>query len=216
MSTTTVPRFHAVLDLPKATIPALLAGARTITTAMAAETATFPSPNPLLAIVLGQINTLDTAQQAVVSGLRGAATSRRNTARDLLWSSLLSLKLYVQTTADPSMEHSFTIIKSSGFTVRAPPSRSKPVLGAKLTVTSGEVRLRANVKVLTAGSSQRATYNWQYSVDGGHTWVSVISTPVATTTIGGLPAGSICSFRVSVTLKQTMQPWSQVVTIPVH
>jgi hypothetical protein len=183
---------------------------------MVADAVGFPNPVPTLAVLLAQITALDTAQRVVATGQRGAPTGTRNTARDALWSSLHSLKAYVQTLADASPENSFTIVKSSGFKLATKGSHTKPPLDARLTGLSGVVGLVANARALTGGAKKHAAFNWQYSVDGGHTWVALPGTPTASTTVSGLPVMTNVSFRVSVTMAKVVQPWSQVVTIPVH
>jgi hypothetical protein len=210
-----VPRPRPVLKVAKTKTTLLLALARAIYTAMLAAVARFPTPVPTLVILLAQIAALDLAQRAVGPGNK-AATAARNVARELLWASLESLRSYVQFTADTSTDNPVLVIKSSGFNVALPPSVAKPVLAAKLPGLPGVVNLTANAKVLAAGSTKRPTYNWQYSLDGGHTWVTVSGTPRARTTITGLPPLTACSFRVSVTLGTTVEPWSQVVTISTH
>jgi hypothetical protein len=207
---------HAVLRLKKDKIAMILAFARVVYAAMLAEAARFTAPVPTLVLLLAQINALDLAQQAIARSPRGTATGPRNTARDALWASLRSLQHYVQTLADADAPNSFAIIKSAGFDVALTTARDKPVLAADLTGFPGGVKLVANARALTGGSQKAATYNWAYSLDGGHTWVPVPGTPKATTTVSGLPVMSTVSFRVSVTLGDTMEPWAQSVTIPVH
>jgi hypothetical protein len=217
MTTSSNPRVRAALHVEKTKIVLLLAAAKAVYNGMSAAVARFPAPTPALAILQTQTTALDAAQQMVARRSGGEATATRNSARNALWASLQSEKAYVQATADANEADAVAIIKSAGFDVAAPqPARSKPVLDAKLTVTSGTVKLVANAMALAGSSKRHATYNWQYSADGGHTWLAAPSTSEAASSIVGLPLVTTCSFRVCVTLKGVMQPWSQVVTLLVH
>ena len=210
------PRARAVTRLKKSKIALILAAARVIYSAMLAEALRFTAPVPTLVMLLAQITALDLAEQAIARSPRGTATPVRNAARDTLWASLKSLQSYVQTVADADLANGFAIIKSAGFDVALHSTRDKPILAAELMGFPGMVKLVANAHALTGGATKRATYNWEYSLDGGHTWLSVPGTPLAKTTVSGLPVMTNVSFRVSVTLGGVMAPWAQSVTIPVH
>jgi hypothetical protein len=60
---------------------------------------------------------------------------------------------------------------------------------------------------------RKALFNWQYSVDGGKTFVSAPSTPLASTEIQGLPTMTTVMFRVSVLVSRTPGEWSQAVAL---
>lgn len=57
--------------------------------------------------------------------------------------------------------------------------------------------------------AHRSFYEWQYSTDGGHTWVVVPSTLQARTTVSGLTPGATVQFRVRPVTKTGEGDWSQ-------
>jgi hypothetical protein len=78
------------------------------------------------------------------------------------------------------------------------------------------VLLRANKHALVGKTSAMCTFHWEYSLDGGKTWIAVLATPVPETTITGLPPLATVSFRVSVTTKKVTSAYCQPVSIIVH
>ena len=212
----TVHPARAALYVKKPQFVLVLTVARVIYAALREEVARFPLPVPTLGVLLAQITALDLAQQALPRSPHGAATAARNAARDLLWTSLRSLQSYVQTVADADVANSVAILTSAGFQVARIPARDKPVLAAILAGMPGVVKLVANARVLSGGLRTRTVYHWEYSLDGGHTWVAAPVTTSAHTIVRGLPVMTTVSFRVGVTLANVTQPWAQSVTIPVH
>ena len=213
---TTPIRIRAALSIPKSKVPAVLTQAKAIYNGLGANTALFPSPNPSLAFLLGQIQALDTAQQATLTKTKGTAAVR-NTKRDALVTSLESERMYVQSLCDANPEQAVAIITAAGMAVAKLPVHDKPVLQAKPGSASGSVVLVANAGLLVGkGVSKKSTFNWQSSTDGGKTWNSAPSTPLASTEITGLPAMTVVSFRVAATVSKTTGAWSQVITLLVH
>jgi hypothetical protein len=73
--------------------------------------------------------------------------------------------------------------------------RFKANLAAETTVTPGEVLVRAR-------AVKRACYEWQYSFDGGKTWVSMGTTTEASNGVQGLTVGGSYLFRFRTTVKR--------------
>ncbi len=73
-------------------------------------------------------------------------------------------------------------------------------------------RIRS-VHVIAKAADRRASYEWQYSLDGGKTWVDVPNTLQAKTTITGLPAATVVLFRYRPTTKAGMGDWSAPASI---
>jgi hypothetical protein len=127
--------------------------------------------------------------------------------------------LYVQSIADQAatIEAAAAVIEAAGYTVALASKYQKPLLQVKQGPTSGAVLIIANAGLLTGGSRRKSYFGWQYSADGGKTWITMISTPKATTTLTGLTALTTYSFRVSVTMSDAVPgEWSQVITFLVH
>ena len=100
------------------------------------------------------------------------------------------LKAYVQSVADATPENAISIIESSGLALR------------KTTTLSGSVKLTAPL------AGRRAAYRWQYSTDGGKTWVDASETLQAKTTVTGLPVGTTVQFRYRSVIKGGASDWS--------
>jgi hypothetical protein len=56
--------------------------------------------------------------------------------------------------------------------------------------------------------ARRAAYRWQYSTDGGKTWVDASETLQAKTAVTGLPVGTTVQFRYRSVIKGGASDWS--------
>ncbi len=192
-------RVSAVLKLPTS-VPALISVAKAIIAAMT-NNASFPAPEPTIAAVSAALNELETAEAAALARAKGAATAR-NQKRAALVALLELLKAYVQKTADENFETAATVIGSAAMVVRKVPVRTKRVFTVKQGTVSGSVTL------VTASAARRASYEWEYSGDGGKTWLLMPATLQTKTSITGLQAGSTYSFRYRAILKAGAEDWS--------
>ena len=84
-------------------------------------------------------------------------------------------------------------------------SRNKPDLATKPGATSGTVRVFAKA---TKGAK---TNFWQYSLDG-KTWIDMLPTTGANTSLSDLTRGTIVSFRQRVITKLGLGDWGQPVS----
>ena len=139
----------------------------------------FATPTPTLAAVTTAANELAAAQQAASQKTKGAVTVRDD-KRAVLVTLLHQLRSYVQSQADANLENGQAIIESAGMTVKKTVARKARVFAAKSGATTGSVHL------IAPSASKRAAYDWQYSTDGGKTWVAVPSTLRAQTSVSGL------------------------------
>ena len=64
-----------------------------------------------------------------------------------------------------------------------------------------------------AVAARRASYEWQYSTDGGKTWVTAPVTLQSKTTLLGLPAGTTVMFRSRAVTKVGEGEWTQVASL---
>jgi hypothetical protein len=211
----TISRTRAVLKLKRRNTPHLVALAQAIHDGMSAAATQFPLPIPTMATFASQIQDLATAEQATKTRARGTAAVR-NAKAAVVITSMESLQTYVQGLCDASPEQAQTLITAAAMQVAATRSGHKPVLAAKVGPVSGGALLYANRSVLVGKTFKRVLLNWQYSVDGGKTWVSAPSTPLASTEIMGLPAMTTVSFRVSATVAKAVGEWSQAVALLVR
>jgi hypothetical protein len=202
-----------VLKAKKGNIPFLLAVLKAIYSGLNAHTTLFSSLPVALATFLSQVQALDAAQQNVKEKVPGAVAQRK-ILRDAAYGTAESYRAYLQSLCAASPEQAATLAQAAGMKLAASPVRAKSVLAAKQGLQSGEVVLSANATLLHKGKGDRF-FNWQYSVDG-KMFVSAPSTTKTKTTIGGLPALTMCSFRVSITDATGQQEWSQIVTFLVR
>ncbi|HEY3818623.1 MAG TPA: fibronectin type III domain-containing protein [Polyangiaceae bacterium] len=205
--TASMQRPQAVLKLPSRN-PARIAAARVIVARMT-DNPWFPSPTPSLASVTAAIDAFHEAEVATLSRARGAAAVR-DAKRTLLTKVLGRLQAYVQGVADDNPESAVTIIESAGMSVKKPTSVAKAPFAVQPGDVSGSVRL-----VLLA-VAKRASYEWQWSRDGGKTWNTAEKTLTAKTVVSGLPAETTCLFRHRATTRTGMGDWSEPVAFLVR
>ena len=169
----------------------------------------FPNPTPTLAVVTAAINDLASAETAALARTKGAVTTR-NEKRTALVAVLQELRTSIQSVADANATNSVSIIQSAGVAVRKTPTRHPQVFSAKPGPVSGVVHVYA----ATAG--RRAGYEWQYSIDGGKTWVTLPTTLQAKTSITGLVAGSTVQLKYRPITKTGEGDWSQPISTMVQ
>jgi hypothetical protein len=122
----------------------------------------YPSPAPTLAAVTAGITALHAAEALALARTKGAVEARNNKRADLV-TLLQQLRRYIQTVADADVETAATVIRSAGIAVRKTPVRKPRVFEAVQGAASG------SAKLLAASAGRRASYEWQYSTDGGKT-----------------------------------------------
>ena len=168
----------------------------------------FPTPTPPLPTVTVAIDDLQIAETAALARTKGAATTR-NEKRAALVIMLRQLRGYVQSIADATPESGPSIIQSAGLAVRKTPTKAAQAFAAKQGAVSGSARVTAVV------AARRASYEWEYSLDGGKTWVATAGTLKASTTVTGLPVGTAAQFRYRAITKAGQGDWSQAVVLVV-
>jgi hypothetical protein len=182
---------------------------------MLANASTFPNPTVSLAAYLDQLNAAAAQNAATKNRIPGAKT-QRTAAVALALGMTEQLVKYVQSLADKASppEQAAVIIESAGMKVAGSSTYVRPIIKVK-QLQSGNVKLTAAASQLSTAKRSKI-YGWQYSLDGGKTWVSVASTSVANTVIGGLPPQSSVAFRVMVTTTKVVGEWSQSIVAFVH
>ena len=208
MTTSTTTKTHralASLKLPKPN-PALITYAQGIVKGMTGN-AYFTAPSPALAALSAAITDLQTAVTLALTRAMGAAAAR-NEKRATLVSLLQQERSYVQGIADLSPENGGSIIESAGLAVKKVPTHAPRVFAAKPGAVSGAVTLVA------PSAGHRSSYEWEYSTDGGKTWVTMPPTIQAKTSITGLTPGSSVQFRYRSVTKAGAGDWTQPITMP--
>jgi hypothetical protein len=202
--TTAVKRSIATLRTT-GPVPALISFATAVVTRMTGNSA-FPTPAPPLATVAAAIADLQNAETAAAAKTKGAVTVR-NDKRAALVTLLRQLESYVQNQADSNLENGAAVIESAGISVRKLGVRKPRTFTAVQGATSGTITL------IAASAAHRASYEWQYSTDGGKTWTFAPGTLQAKTTIPALTPGASVQFKYRPVLKAGDGDWSQAVTI---
>ncbi len=193
------------LKLPKR-VATLITYTENMVQKMTANATIFGSPNPPLATLTAAANDLSSAEAAALSRVKGAV-SIRNEKRTALVTLIKQEASYVQHTADANVEHGVSIIESAALSVRKTPARKPKAFEAIDGPVSG------SAKLVTKSAGQRAAYEWQYSTDGGKTWVEAPGTMQAKTIISGLVPGATVQFRYRALTPKGEGDFSQVVAL---
>ena len=120
---------------------------------------------------------------------------------------LEELRTYVQSTADASPENGPSIIQSAGLALRKTPVKAPRGFVARPGPVSG------TAKIVAPAVARRASYEWQYSNDGGKTWLAMPSTLQAKTTLTGLTPASTVQYRYRAVTRKGEGDWSQPVSM---
>jgi hypothetical protein len=200
MKQTKTPRSIVALAFPKR-VAALISLAKAIAEGLTGN-ASFPNPDPSVASINKAIADLEAAETAAKTRLAGAVDTRDQKRADLI-ALLQGAKAFVQKVADASPEQAPALIKSAAMGVRKASTHGKHVFAVKQGSLSGSVSIEAAVP------GPRASYEWEYSSDGGKTWLPMPPTSRSKTELTGLQPGTSYSFRCRSVTKAGPSDWSQ-------
>jgi hypothetical protein len=189
------------LPLP---VPQLIKVAQAIIAALT-NNPHIPNPNPPLSALNGALTALVTTEAATKTRAAGTVAAR-NVARTNMLSLLHATKANVQQIADANPEQAEAIITSAAMQVRKATPRNKAPFAVKPGAVSGTVELVAKAAAV------RASYEWEWSGDGGKTWTAASPTLQAKTEITGLPVATLVQFRFRPITKTGAGDWSQPVS----
>jgi len=202
MPKTSFPAIFVTLNLPTS-VPALISRATAIVTAMSANSGTFKAPTPAFAVVTSHVSGLSSAEAAYKA--HTGTRADRDTQYQLVVEDCKQLHAYVQLLANASPSEASTIAADAAMTLRKKGSRHKSDLATSQEVTS-------TVKVVAKATNGGRSYEWQYSTDGGKTWVSVPPTTQAQVSIPNLQPGVMTQFRQRAVTKSGPTDWSNPVS----
>jgi hypothetical protein len=197
-------RAIAILKLPKK-VPELINLGHVVIEGMT-NNAFIPNPSPSVAVVQTGLDELVTSQ-AGASVRTSGAVALRNFKKQAFITLLEEVKTNAQSVADANPENGPAIIQSMGLGVRKAPARKQLGFHAKLGGVSGAV------KVVAPAAARRASYEWQYSLDGGKTWLDLRSTLQSRTSLTGLTPQTTVMFRYRALVKTGEGDWSQPISI---
>ena len=197
----------------------VLSRAQAMYDGMNEDKTTYAMPNPPLPTFLQQIQDLSTSHQAVKTRVVGAR-GKRDADRDVLFASMKSELVYVETIANLTPGRAVQVIENAGLLVIGATQHTKGLLTLRNGKISGTVECEAHVALLIGVGAKHPTgarfFNWQYTLDGSKTFISLPSTPHGKTTITNLTPLATVGVRVSMTDVDGTGDWSQVVSIVVR
>jgi hypothetical protein len=204
MSTTlrSRPPIVVVLKLDEHKVPLLITRARAIVERMTGNP-WFPSPVPSLQVVEAAIEDLSKAQTRTLSRAPDSVPAR-DAKRMALVQRLDELRAYVWNIANENLEHAAAIVESAGMYL-------KRLRGSRARVFRADPgRVSGEVEVTAPRAADRAAYEFQYSLDGGSTWLPFPQpvTTKASATLRGMKPGSTVHLRYRVTVKGVTGDWS--------
>ena len=203
---TVIHTILVVLGLPSP-VMALIARMNAILEAMLANKTVFPSPPVAIALAQSHVVALNDAETATKTKTPGSIAIR-DAAQLLVIQDAKQLHGYVQQLANASPDQAATLAANAAMKLRKTAVRPVHDLTVKQTA-SGTILVHAgNV----AGAK---AHEWQYSLDGGKSWVSAPPSTKATTTITGFTTGAVVQVRHRSIVKGGPGDWSSVSTIAV-
>ncbi len=210
----------AALGVVKVNIPDVIMRSQAMAAGFSAHSADYPALSPPLPAFQALITNLVSAQALVPTRTVGVAKAR-NVQRDLLWTAMKSECAYVQTLCSANPTRGPSLIQNAGLVIVTRALYAKPLLALTPGAQPGNVDCNANLSLLVgAGATkprQKRCLMWQYTLDGGKTFVSAGSTPGCKIVLTGLPSATLVGVRVCLnSMHDGLGPWSQVVTILVH
>jgi hypothetical protein len=209
MTATTKAIHRAIVSLKLPTkVGDLMTHAQGIVKAMTGNPA-YRDPVPNLVTITTAIAELQAAETAALTRAKGTATVR-NEKKLVLVKLLLQLKAYIQAQADTNIENSGSVVQSAGVGVRKTPTHRARGFAVQAGALSGTADL------VTARAASRASYEWEYSIDGGKTWILTAPTLQARTTVSGLQPGATVQFRCRSVTKVGASDWSAAVSLIVQ
>ncbi len=200
----TTHTIHVVLKMPKTIGDFIIAGQK-IHDQMAVNTTTLKNPSPVLTVLQSHLDDLST-KQALAKTRAAGAVADRDAAKKVVSDDLNSERAYVESVVSADPTNAATIAGDAGMYLRKSPSINKPALTVKPGTVTGAVKVVAKA---TAGAKIN---EWQYSTDGGKTWIDLPPTSKATTTIQNLTPATTVMFRQRVFTKSGLSDWGQPVS----
>ncbi len=204
MSTTLVHKIVVVLGLNlKAGINALIMRATAIVTAMQGNPKLFPSPVPSFVQALADIAAFTDAETAYKSHLGTKAV--RDDKKNAVVADMNQYHGYVEQLANANPSQAQVIVAAASMTLKNPATHPKSDLAVKQKVSG-------SVEVIAKSVKGARVHSWQYSTDGGKTWIDAPQTTKATTTITGLTPGVTVMYRQRAVTKAGPGDWSQPIS----
>ena len=193
-----------------------LTSSKAIFSALSKDIGSFYSP-PFagMALMKNQISDFgDAITNAKNKGL--GVGGAKMAAKTLLYGTLVNALGYINDLARLDQTNAVEIIEGAQMVVIGGKSHKKQDFAVKQGSATGEAALRC-LAVMIDGRYQKATYYWQYSLDGGATWIDVPQTSHANTVIKGMTAGVPAKFRKQTfSTKTGLSKWCTAIDFTVQ
>jgi energy-converting hydrogenase Eha subunit A len=204
MTKTVIKRVIAALNIDKLKqIGPFIAKAKLIRQSLKGNT-WFPAPPVPVADNAqfdNDIKALDAAEITALTRAIGAVQSRDD-KKAIVLNDIHLLQAYVQSVADANPKNAQSIIISSGLDEKHTGSRNKEAISVK--PKKGESGTMAVSVKKVEGTLANL---WEYSADGGVTWIDMDATAQGKTTITGLAPGSKIIVRHRPILRKGKGEW---------
>ena len=176
-----------------------------------------PRASDFAAISLTQIGNVETAHLATKTAK--GLISARTVQVDILWGSFLADCTYCEgvCNAAATTAQGLALAEASGFHVVEVGGIVKAIIEITVEVGTGTVHLKANASQLHGLSvkpSAAKTYLWRHILTGTTGTTTIVNddpTPIASTTITGLPLGQTVGFQVAAKDSAGAGAWSVVI-----
>ena len=171
--------------------------------ARVANNTIFVSPPVAFSLAQTHVATLSSAEGLAKE--RGtAAIQARDAALKLVVEDANQLHGYVQQLANATPDQAATIAASAAMALRKPGVRPVHDLVVKQTVSG-------TIKIVAGNVAGARSHEWQYSLDGGKTWLALPPTAQASTTVTGLQPATLVQVRHRSILKAGPSNWTDAV-----
>lgn len=185
-------------------VPALIVAVKAIVAA-GRKSPHAAAVKPLLDALEAANDALARAQTEADTRAKGK-TELRDEALDHLYKRLDAYEAAVLQIAELDLETAASTVAIMGLQVRRPSSRRKPPIRIEPGVSG-------TLKVWVKAAAKVASYEWEWSANGGKAWNRAPTTNRADTTLPDLPLGVYVLIRYRATTRKGATDWSQPVEV---
>ena len=200
------PKKSVVLGLANLSVPQIIANADHYVQSMTGNTH-FPAPTPTLAAVNAQVLVLKAAFNTAQTRAKGASNIM-HVELNTLKAMLKGLAGYVETMANANPANAENIINSAGMTAKKTAAHAPKVFSVVALKTPGVVRLNSKA---TRGASYLYEMTTDQTLQTG--WANIYFGSVVKFDKSGLVSGTRYFFRVAVSIKGIVGPWSHDLSV---
>ncbi len=198
-------RFVIALLLPN-NVAALILYGRQVWSSVSLNAGLFASPNPTVASATANLDALQAAEALVPHG-GPPAVAARNLKQAAVESDFKVFKAYLAALCVANPGQAEAMITAATLHQGKVTRPQKPFLAAKMGKIPNQIVLRAK-----AVAKRSVSYCWQFSLNGGQSWVTIGTTTEANTSFLNSTPLTAYMFRIQTTIKQTTSAWSQTIT----